>query len=393
MSLRTYAMEPVAASERFAALDILRGLALMGVLLVNLESDFRVSLARHILVFHTDPNRLDCAMDVAVAGLLEFKAITIFSLLFGAGSAIFAERAAMRGMNATRFLARRYLFLLLIGLCHLLLIWNGDILTLYAVCGALLLPILRMKTPVLGGFGIALVCLSFLISWDFLWPTDAVLHRLAFEADSIYATGSFKSVLAFHWHETRQFILPLLSMTVLRTWGLMTLGAAAWRAGVFRDPHRHGDLLRTVAILGGSIGVWTTFQSVTASSTGHPAPYAPLLLEAGSYVPLALAYTAIILLLLQSPIIRRRATLFQAAGQMALTNYLMQSVVLSLLFYGYGLGLSGRLGSASAVLIGIALYVIQLGYSVWWLRRYHFGPVEWLWRTLTYGRRQPMRRG
>ena len=332
-------------------------------------------------------------MDFAVAGLLEFKAITIFSLLFGAGSAIFAERAAIRGIHAIRFLARRYLFLLLIGLCHLLLIWNGDILTLYAVCGFLLLPSLRMKTPVLGGFGIALVLLSFLIPWAFLWPSDATLHRLASEAATLYAKGSFKSVLAFHWHETRQLILPLLGVTVLRTWGLMTLGAAAWRAGIFRDPHRHGDLLRIVALLGGSIGVWTTVQSVTASSTGHPAPYSPLLLEAGSYVPLALAYTALILLVLQSPVVRMRASLFQAAGQMALTNYLTQSVVLSLLFYGYGLGLSGRLGSASAMLIGIALYVIQLGFSAWWLRRYHFGPVEWLWRTLTYGRWQPMRRG
>jgi len=106
-----------------------------------------------------------------------------------------------------------------------------------------------------------------------------------------------------------------------------------------------------------------------------------------------LAYTAIILLVLQSPFIRVRFYLFQAAGQMALTNYLTQSIVLSIVFYGYGLGLSGRLGSTNAVLIGIALYVMQLGCSVWWLRRYQFGPMEWLWRAFTYGRRQPIRRG
>jgi len=117
-----------------------------------------------------------------------------------------------------------------------------------------------------------------------------------------------------------------------------------------------------------------------------------VLLDAGSSAPLALAYAAALLLWLRGPRARPLAAPIAAAGQMALTNYLAQSICLSLIFYGYGLGLSARLGSAPAALLGLALYAVQLAVSGAWLRRYRFGPVEWLWRSLTYGRRQPMRR-
>lgn len=380
---------PVAAQERYAVLDILRGVALMGVLLVNLMSDFRIPLGRHLLVFHTQHDAMDRAADVAVAALLEFKAMAIFSLLFGAGSALFAERAEARRVNASRFLARRYLVLLALGLVHLLLIWNGDILTLYAVCGLLLLPCLRLNAGPLAFLGIAAIALNSIVSWDFVWPGDAMVNRLAGEAQSVYLNGRWGDVLGFHARETRHLILPLLASSLPKTFGLMALGAAVWRWDVFRAPQRQEDLLWAVVLLGGCIGVWATIQTVMAASTGHPSRYPSRLLDAASSIPLALAFASGLLLALQWPLIRKFATVFQPAGQMALTNYLTQSVLLSLLFYGYGLGLFGRLGSASAAGVGLLLYAVQLELSAWWLRHYQFGPVEWLWRSLTYGRRQP----
>lgn len=384
--------QPVALAERFAALDILRGLALLGVLLVNLSSDFRIPLAQHILTFHTDPDWADRAADVGVAILLEFKAITLFSLLFGAGVGVFAERAAARGVDAMRFLARRFLVLLALGLCHLLLIWNGDILTLYAVCGLLLLPLLRLRTATLAFVGIALIAGAYIIPWGFLWPGDAALHTLATEGIRVYSRGSFGDVLGFHWRETGRLILPLLAQTLPRTLGLMALGTVAWRAGALRDPQKYRGLLWEVAAVGGVVGGTMTLLSVYSASTGKPGTAPALLLEAGSTVPLSLAYGAGLLLALRSLRLATLAAPFAAVGQMAMTNYLTQSVALSLLFYGYGLGLTGRIGSAAGASIGLALYAVQVGLSCWWLRRYRFGPVEWLWRSLTYGRRQPMRR-
>jgi uncharacterized protein len=142
-------------------------------------------------------------------------------------------------------------------------------------------------------------------------------------------------------------------------------------------------------VVGASASALKVYEASTGRETGAPSA----LVEACSSVPLALAYTAGLLLALRSPAAARAARPFAAVGQMALTNYLGQSVALSLLFYGYGLGLTGRLGSAAAVGVGLAVYAAQVVVSVWWLRRYRFGPAEWLWRSLTYGRRQPMRRG
>lgn len=137
------------------------------------------------------------------------------------------------------------------------------------------------------------------------------------------------------------------------------------------------------------MGGTMTLLSVSAASTGKPSTVPSLLLEAGSTVPLALAYGAGLLLALRSPRLTAVAAPFAAVGQMAMTNYLMQSVALSLLFYGYGLGLTGRMGSAAAAVIGLVLYAVQVGLSCWWLRRYRFGPIEWLWRSLTYGHPRP----
>jgi uncharacterized protein len=390
-SVETHAWQPATRAERYAALDALRGLALLGVLLVNVHGDFRVSLGERILTFHTNPGWADRATDVLVAGLLEFKAFALFSLLFGVGLAVFAERAAARGVDVTRFLVRRLLVLLALGLCHLLLIWNGDILTLYAVCGFLLLPLLRLPAAALAAVGGVAVAVSFVIPWGFLWPTDEALRGLAADATRVYSEGSFGDVVAFHWRETRLLILPLLTSSLPKTWGLMALGAAAWRSGVFRDPGRHRGPLWAVALGGGVVGGSMTALSVYSASTGRPAGVPVVLVEAGSSVPLALAYAAGLLLALRSPAAGVAAGPFAAAGQMALTNYLTQSVALALLFYGYGLGLFGRLGAAAAVVVGVTLYAGQLRFSEWWLRRYRFGPVEWLWRSLTYGRRQPMR--
>jgi uncharacterized protein len=385
------AWQPVAPEERYAVLDALRGLSLLGVALVNLLSDFRVSLAEHILTFHTHPGAVDRAADVLVAALVEFKAFALFSLLFGVGLAVFADRAAARGVTGARFLVRRLLVLLAFGLCHLLLVWNGDILTLYAVCGLLLVPCLRLPAVGLAAAGVAAAALSFLVPWQF--PSEETLRGLAAEAARVYRDGDFGEVLAFHWRETGSLIVPLLIASLPKTWGLMALGAAAWRAGVVREPGRHRNLFWAVALAGGLVGGLATALSVYAASAGQP-PAAPgPILDVESTLPLALAYAAGLLLLLRSPVVARAAAPFAAAGQMALTNYLTQSVAFSLIFYGYGLGLSGRLGPAAAAGVGLALYAGQVVVSWAWLRRYRFGPVEWAWRSLTYGRRQPMRRG
>src|SRR5262249_49454905 len=162
------------------------------------------------------------------------------------------------------------------------------------------------------------------------------------------------------------------------------LGAAAWKAGVFRNPGGHRWLLWVVAVVGGGVGGGGTLLSALEG----PTPLPPAILGAASSPPPAPGYAARLPLALRSSAALR----FAATGQMALTNYLVQSLVLSFLFYGYGLGFYGRLGSAAAAGVGLTVYAGQVALSRAWLKWYRFGPVEWVWRSLTYGRSQPMHR-
>jgi uncharacterized protein len=385
--------QPTASDERYVALDVLRGLALFGVLLINLHTLFRVSLFEHILHFHTEPGTWNHVADVLLAGLLETKAVSLFSLMFGIGSAIQAERAAARGVNVTRFLVRRYLVLLALGLCHWCLIWNGDILTLYAVCGLLIVPFMRLPAWMLAVLGGAAIALRSVVDLPIPFPSADAMQAQAIAATHVYGTGRFMDILVFRCRETARFIVPLLVGFLPQTTGLMLCGIAAWRSGVLREPQRYKRLLEIIFVGALAIGATATSLQVFSESSGRTLPIPGGLLRLCSFIPLAFSYAAGVLLWMTPSRVTPVTALFASLGQMAFTSYLTESVVLGVIFYGYGFGLFGRIGSALAALIGIVLYVGQLFFSRFWLRHYRFGPVEWLWRSLTYGRWQPMRGG
>ena len=357
---RNCLLHPVAAAERCAPIDIIRGLALLGVLLVNLETIFRVPLLEVILGRRAEPTvGADHIVGLLVAHALEFKAITIFAFLFGTGVAIQAERITSRGISPQGFLARRFGWLFLFGLAHLFLVWNGDILALYAVCGFLLLPALGLRWPTLVVIGAAAMALPRIGP---TLPSGGAATFLIAQAREVYATGGFVAILEFRWHETWLMIVPLLIAILSRTVGLMYWGMATWRSGILREPKSHRNKLLAALAFGVIFGV---------ADTSFPAP-------------LALAFVAGLLLWLKP---QRAAALpgLAATGRMALTNYLLQSIILGFIFYGYGLGLFGRIGSAAAAAIGIVIYVVQVQLSRFWLSRFQFGPFEWVWRSLAYG--------
>ncbi|MEO8368280.1 MAG: DUF418 domain-containing protein [Candidatus Solibacter sp.] len=360
-------LAPVDATERYAVLDLLRGFALFGVLLINLLYFFRVSLFAHMVQFHSHNGWANHAIDVLAVRLVEFKSFDLFAFTFGIGVAVQWERAKIRDARVEAFLARRFLILLAFGAVHMLLISNVDILMLYALCGLCLIPLLRLPMAALALAGVAAILLPSVFSAFHGLPAEAILRAHAEDATRIYAQGVFAAILEFRWRETQDFILPLLIGIAQRTFGLMLLGAAAWRAGVIREPERYRTALLVLGILAGLIGV-----------------------AMGYDLPLALAYACVILMWQRSARAGAIVAPFAAAGRMAFTNYLTQSLILALLFYGYGFGLFGQLDPAAGLLITLALYAAQLWFSTWWLRRYRFGPLEWLWRSLAYGGRQPM---
>lgn len=385
---------PIAASERALALDALRGLALFGVLMVNLLTQFRVSAFEQLVPLSEAsrlpvvPSSADRVVALAASFALEGKAVTLFSLLFGIGLAAQRERSQSRGISFGTYVARRLGFLLLLGLAHLFLVWDGDILTLYALVGALAALLMGLPTSALLVGALALFVVQVL---PLPYPTpfassEELLEHVA-AARRVYGFGTFGEVLAFRVHEVRH-VAAVLVWTAPRTLGLFLLGACAWRAGIFQRAERRRGLVRGVAMVGigaGAAAAWAGASRVDLGRWNDA-----LYMSAATL--LALGYAATVVVAFERPRLARALSRFAPLGRTALTSYLTQSLVLGAIFQGWGLGLFGRLGEARAAAIGVVLFVVQTIASALWLRRHRFGPVEWLWRSFTYAAWQPMRR-
>jgi len=383
---------PLPPSRRIEAIDVLRGLALFGVLAMNIVTIFRVSIFAQFLPDAEPGGPLDRAVAAVLTVAVDFKALALFSLLFGAGLAIQFERLAG---NARRMilLVRRLAVLLAIGLVHLYLIWNGDILVEYALAGFVVLPFLCGPRWLMAGT--ALLLLGLYVTMPLLppivsLPGAAGLAVLVRDATHIYGTGGFFDVLAFRIHEVPA-IFPLHVMVFPRTVALFLVGALAWRSGMLRHAAANRRLLVGVAtfaiLLGGGLSLAAAgrelFDWPSLGSWRFPT-------ERLGAIVLASGYAAAVIAAVNVPRGRRMLAWAAPLGRMAFSNYLAQSVICSWIFYGYGLGQFGRLGAAATLAIGILVYGAQAMFSAWWLRRYRYGPVEWLWRSLMYGSWQPM---
>ncbi len=385
-------MAPIPENERQSMLDVIRGVALFGVLWVNLLTEFRISLFEHLVTFHTHAGLVNQWIDLVTAWLIEFKAFTVFSFLFGVGIGIQTERATLRGARASVFLFRRFSVLLVIGIVHIFLVWNGDILCLYAICSLLVIPVLRLPKWLLFCLGITGIACSFAPFFGTFIPSEKIMLAHAASSTPIYSSGGFSEILALRWSETWSFMIPLFMNALPRTFGLMLLGVATWRAKILKHPSEHRRFFASIFFGATFVGAFATSLIFWSAITGKPLPAAPAMVEAFSYIPLALGLTSGLVLLLSCRRTGRFIELFAAAGRMALTNYLLQSIIFGFIFYGYGWQLFGKLSSAQTAIIGVVVFSVQLIISFTWLRSFHFGPLEWFWRSLTYGKWQRIRR-
>jgi uncharacterized protein len=315
----------------------------------------------------------------------------LFSLLFGVGLAIQNDHLSAHPQRVV-LLSRRLAFLMLVGAVHVLLVWNGDILFEYAIAGFIVVPLLLGPSRLPAAVGLAL--LAVFIASPFLppiatMPSRSWMTQTVAEATRVYGSGGFADVLAFRIRELPG-LLPLHLFIFPRTVALMLIGAAVWRAGLFETRGWTSRCLPMAAAIG--VGGGALLAAIGAINLLHSGGQGQLSLERLSTVLLALGYGAVILWACENA--RARSLLACAAplGRMAFTNYVMQSVVFAWLFYGYGLGLFAKVGVATAVAIGTSVYAAQAFMSAHWLRRYRFGPLEWLWRSAMHGARQPFRR-
>lgn len=384
-------------------LDALRGFALFGVLLVNLRSFSLYGFLPSALKAELPTAALDSVIGALTAVLVDGTSITLFSVLFGVGFAMQMQRGAGQPGRLARYV-RRMLVLLMIGLVHAWLFWWGDILRYYAVLGLVLLPFARLPVAVLASLGgFVAIVLPVLLQpvVPALLPPQASAAESA--AASLAAFGSDQWSVMLQGNLERDLRMRI-AVWVLPTYvlGRLLIGAAFGRSGVLLHPGDHlrfwyrtffASTLSAVAITavllladysGGA--VWPAWLDA-----GH-AKLASRLLRNAAPLVLALAYLSAFVLVFRIPAWQRRLAWLAPVGRMALTNYLAQTLVAIGLFYGIGLGIGPSLGLVGVVAAAVGIFVAQAIASAWWLRRYRFGPMEWVWRVLTYGRRQPMRR-
>lgn len=406
---------PIAPEERIVVIDVLRGFALLGILTVNMLL-FSMPLSAEAAGIRLFPDWHDRAARWAVDLLATGKFYTLFSFLFGFGMLVQLARAQVRGDGFAALYGRRLLVLLAFGAAHILLLWFGDVLVCYAVLGFVLLMLRRCRRRTLIVCSLVFASLpplmmsgcTAVIGWMQQNPEAAATleremvgtqNELQVDARreiDVYGRGGFAAILRQRVGDYLWTMLIEAFIMVPNILAMFLLGFLAGRDGaldwIAAHRARFRGLVVAAAILGLALNaLWVVSMhgaGWTLPTWGLAGAFA---LAAVGAPALALAYAGTIVLAWDSPAWQRRLRPLAAMGRMALTNYLLQSLICTTIFYGYGFGMFGRVGNLPGLLLAITIWLAQIPLSNWWLARFRFGPAEWLWRTLTYGAAPPMR--
>ena len=402
------AFAPIDAGQRIQAMDVVRGFALLGIFLMNIEWFGR---PMQEMGSGIDPSAtgIDHAAAWAVHAFVAGKFWVLFSLLFGMGFAVMSSRGGHGPAFRGRYL-RRCLVLLGFGVLHAVLLWPGDILHAYAITGLLLLAFGEISSRArlvlgIGLYGVMALMIAFsggllsLVPADELGEMTAMAAQMetdAARAVQAYAHGSYLDVVAQRARDFASVAMQGLVMTVPMALGVFMLGAWLVRSGRVHDIASQRGFYLRLALCALPVGTMFALMAMSVgTSFDGMREMGPMLLANGlmmlGSLPLALGYFALLVLGLGVPGLSRVLGCLAPAGRMALTNYLLQSLIASTLFYGYGFGLGGQIGRAGQVALVFVVFALQLLASHWWLARHRFGPMEWLWRWFTYGARPPMR--
>jgi uncharacterized protein len=394
-------LAPVRAEERIQILDVLRGFAMLGVLWSNLN-DFYGTLA--------PSSSFQRGLAWTQDWLIESRFYSLLGFLFGIGFAIQLTRAVQHGSDVRAMFCRRMAALLGIGVVHGLMIWQGDVLTEYALIGFTLVLFRRLSPRRLLVAAASMLTIvpyiinAVIVGFGVKFPQAPVQQYV----DSIYAHGSLTQIIAegargyLFWY--RRWPLstfpPFLALFLLGLWAvrldLVKRLMESRKALVWVLAAAVGGSLISVYVTGHFPKWWPPLKSrprlndVLFHASGLRPIVLGLIRRLGTWSN-ACAYAAVLALLVSFPSCARRLEPLAAVGRMSLTTYLSQSLISVILFYHYGFGWYSHVGYDGMFAITMVIFALQIAGSVWWLRRFRFGPMEWFWRSIAYGKLQPFR--
>ncbi len=392
---------PLAESQRHELIDAVRGFAILGIFLVNMigfKTPFIATSAIGGLWHSGLANQWTLvAIDVFAA----HKFFPIFSLVFGIGMALQYRRSQAVERPFRGFFFRRMLVLLVLGVLHGVLLWAGDILAIYALCGIFGLIFIGRRPLVLAGWAVGFFLFSLLSIGGLIYMHAALgddtewwlrMGEWWFEA---YSKGSWDEILLARLAEWGMMWISAISYFVSFVFSFILLGMIIGSTGTLDRLDQWRPRLFFFAATGIPCGILLNGIWV-AEAVGQPMTLGVYVLAyIASFVGsawLSLSYLTCLYFLVTSRKVRWLVTRLTAVGRLALTHYLLQSIVANAIFMSWGFGMYGQVEAQVGVLIVLTVFAFQLLVSPWWLRHFAIGPFEWLWRTLAYGHAPPFRR-
>ncbi|MBK7374708.1 MAG: DUF418 domain-containing protein [Ferruginibacter sp.] len=410
------ALTPVQTNEREIFMDVLRGFAILGIFIANLNGLSWYNPEGKI----TSPYLLpgwDHKMSFLHHMLIEGKFYSIFSLLFGWGIALQIKRGIANGIDPMPTVKRRLLFMLLLGFMHLL-IWNGDIVFFYALLSFILLPLRKFSNKILLITGTILILSPILLYWlKMTWPVINRPAELLIQA-GINAEGVLVNIkseeefmnMMHHgswWDQLKgniggiffRYQYLVFVSRVPKVLGMFLIGYVLGRSDFYKNIGQHKKTVYWIIGIGLALGLPANYFLADYMSN-HMGEYWQLktkgLYQTIAYalgvVPLSLAYVGLFMLSFQRTAGKKILSVLAPVGKMAFSNYILHSLIGNFVFLGAGLDYMGQVGPVYYSLFGIAVFIVQIILSKTWLKYFNYGPVEWVWRSATYKKWQPFRK-
>lgn len=407
MTPHIHTAAPTVPGERQRSLDVLRGLAVLGILIMNIQSFSMISAAYINPTAYGDLSGANLGVWIVSHLLTADKFMSVFSMLFGAGVVLMAERIEAAGGKPGRVHVRRMAWLFLFGLLHAYLIWNGDILVAYALCGMLAFLFRRLSPGKLvlaaSLFFVVPILLYAMSSFSIhYWPRESYAQTLrswlpppddiARELDGMRG-GWLEQMRTRMYGAIFLQTFLFLFLVFWRVMAMMLLGMALHKWGVLAARRARTFYVR-LAVFGLVPGLlivgWGVERNFAAGWTMDYSMFVGHLFNYVGSVGVAVGYVALVMIAVAAGWMPKVQTLLAGVGRMAFSNYILMSLLGMFIFYGNGLGLFGSVERVQQVLIVPAIWAVVLVVTQFWLSTFRYGPLEWLWRTLTYLKAAPL---